>query len=73
MQKRLRNEELRILRGEVEVDEAELDSAAADLDSSSSEESLLQPRQPAPGFVSAQQQRTVQTTDKGAELKLLQT
>ena len=65
MQKRLRNDELHILRGEVEVDEAELDRDAADLDSSDSESNLQQPRQAAAGFVSAQTRSTMQTTEKG--------
>ena len=65
MQKRLRNDELRILRGEVEVDEAELDRDAAELDSSDSEGNLQQPRQAAAGFVSAQARSIMQTTEKG--------
>ena len=67
MQKRLRDEELRILRGEIEVDEADLDRADADLDSSSSGDSPQQSHQPAAGFVSAPAQRAMHTTDKGQQ------
>ena len=67
MQKRLRDDELRILRGEVEVDEAQLENESADLDSSASEDELRQPRHAAADFVSSQERRTVQTTDKGAQ------
>ena len=47
MQKRLRDDELRVLRGEVEVDEAQLEADSADLDSSGSEDNAQQPRQAA--------------------------
>ena len=65
MQKRLRNDELRVLRGEVEVDEAQLEADSADLDSSGSEDNAQQPRQAAADFVSIKQRGSMQTTDKG--------
>ncbi len=65
MQKRLRDDELRVLRGEVEVDEAQLEADSADLDSSGSEDSAQQPRQAAADFVSVKQRGSMQTTDKG--------
>ena len=55
MQKRLRDDELRVLRGEVEVDEAQLEADSADLDSSGSEDNAQQPRQAAADFVSVKQ------------------
>lgn len=64
MQKRLRNDELRVLRGEVEVDEAQLDSNVADLDTSASEDDVEPVRQ-APDFVS--EKRSMHTTNKGAK------
>lgn len=67
MQKRLRDDELRVLRGEVEVDEAQLEAESADLDSSGSEDDLRQPRHAAADFVSTQERRAVQTTDKGTQ------
>ncbi len=65
MQKRLRNDELRILRGEVEVDETQVDNESADPDSSGSEDNLQQPRQAAADFVSIKEKRSMQTTDQG--------
>ena len=65
MQKRLRNDELRVLRGEVEVDEAQLDDDSADLGSSASEDEV-QPAHQAPAQLLAVTEKTsVQTTDKG--------
>lgn len=65
MQKRLRNDELRVLRGEVEVDEAQLDNDVADLDTSASEDEVEPVRQAPADFVS--EKRSVHTTNKGAE------
>ncbi|KAL0048072.1 hypothetical protein WJX82_007015 [Trebouxia sp. C0006] len=65
MQKRLRDDELRVLRGEVEVDEAQLEADSADLDSSGSEDNAQQPCQAAADFVSVKQRGSMQTTDKG--------
>lgn len=67
MQKRLRNDELRILRGEIEVDEALVDNDSAELDSSGSEDNTQQPRQAAADFVSLKAKQSVQTTDKGTQ------
>ena len=65
MQKRLRDNELRILRGEMEVDESHLDNDS-DVSASSSEASLIQrPRPSAAGFVSVREQPSAQTTHKG--------
>jgi hypothetical protein len=68
MQKRLRDDELRVLRGEVEVNEAQLEADSADLDSSGSEDNAQQPRQAAADFVSIKQRGSMQTTDKGTLL-----
>lgn len=66
MQKRLRDNELRILRGEQEVDENQVDNDSADNSPSSSEASFIQrARQPAAGFVSVKQPAHAQPTDKG--------
>ena len=67
MQKRLRNDELRILRGEVEVDEAQVDNQSADLDTSGSEDICQQPRQTMADFVSLKERRSMQTTDQGTQ------
>lgn len=65
MQKRLRDNELRILRGELEVDEGHLDNDS-DVSASSSEASLMQrPRQPAAAFVTVKEQASTQATHKG--------
>lgn len=65
MQKRLRNDELRVLRGEVEVDETHLDNDVAGLETSASE-GELQPLHQAPAdFVSVREQHSMHTTDKG--------
>ena len=66
MQKRLRNDELRVLRGEVEVDEAQLDNDMADLDTSASEDDLEPVRQAPADFVP--EKRSMHTTNKGTEL-----
>ena len=63
MQKRLRNDELRVLRGEVEVDEAQLDNDMADLDTS--EDDLEPVRQAPTDFVP--EKRSMHTTNKGTE------
>ena len=68
MQKRLRDDELRVLRGEVEVDEAQLEADSADLDSSGSEDNIQQPRQASADFVSIKERGSMQTTSKGALL-----
>ena len=65
MQKRLRNDELRVLRGEVEVDEAQLDNDMADLDTSASEDDLEPVRQAPADFVP--EKRSMHTTNKGTE------
>ena len=65
MQKRLRNDELRVLRGEVEVDETQLESDVADLETSASEDDLQPARQAPADFVSVKETRSMQTTNKG--------
>lgn len=65
MQKRLRNDELRVLRGEVEVDEAQLDDDSASLATSGSEEDLQRLHQSPAQFVSIKKKRSMQTTDQG--------
>ena len=66
MQKRLRDNELRILRGEQEVDESQVDNDSADASPLSSEASFVQrARQPAAGFVSLSQPPQAQPTDRG--------
>lgn len=66
MQKRLRDNELRILRGEQEVDESQVDNESADASPLSSEASFVQrARQPAAGFVSLSQPAQAQPTDRG--------
>lgn len=65
MQKRLRNDELRVLRGEVEVDETQMDNDVADLETSASEDELQPVRQAPTDFVSVRAQHTMHTTDKG--------
>ena len=65
MQNRLRNDELRVLRGEGEVDEAQLDGDTAGLELSASEGELQPARQAPADFVSVREQRSLQTTDKG--------
>ena len=66
MQKRLRNDELRVLRGEVEVDETQLDDDMAALETSASEGELQPVRQAPAGFISVNKQHSMHTTDKGA-------
>ena len=65
MQKRLRNDELRVLRGEVEVDEAQLDIDVADLDTSASEDDMEPVRQAPADFVP--EKRSMLTTNKGMQ------
>lgn len=65
MQKRLRNDELQVLRGEVEVGEAQLDNDVADLDTSASEDDAEPVRQAPADFVS--EKPSVHTTNKGTE------
>ena len=65
MQKRLRNDELRVLRGEVEVDEAQLDNGVADLDTSASEDDMEPVRQAPAEFVP--EKRSMHATNKGTE------
>ena len=64
MQKRLRNDELRVLRGEVEVDEAQMNHDVADLDTSASEDDVEPVRQAPADFVS--EKRSMHRT-KGTE------
>lgn len=66
MQKRLRNDELRVLRGEVEVDETHLDNDVAGLETSASEGELQPVRQAPANFVSVREQHSMHTTEKGA-------
>ena len=71
MQKRLRDNELRILRGEQEVDESQVDNDSADASPLSSEASFVQrARQPAAAFVSHSQPSQPQPTDKGLSTRL---
>ncbi|KAL3151430.1 hypothetical protein ABBQ38_012438 [Trebouxia sp. C0009 RCD-2024] len=65
MQKRLRNDELRVLRGEVEVDETHLDNDVAGLETSASEGELQPVRQAPANFVSVREQHSMHTTEKG--------
>lgn len=70
MQKRLRDNELRILRGEQEVDENQVeDDDSAQSSPASSEASFVQrSRQPAAGFVSVKEPAQAHHTDKGAQV-----
>ena len=68
MQKRLRKDELRVLRGEEEVDEAQLDNDVADLDTSASEDDVEAVCQAPADFVS--EKRSMHTTNKGAKATL---
>ena len=66
MQKRLRDNELRILRGEQEVDESHVDNDSASASPASSEASFVQrSRQPAAGFVSVREPALAQPTSQG--------
>ena len=65
MQKRLRNDELRVLRGEVEVDEAHVDDDSASLATPDFGDDLQLLHQISADFVSTKEKRFMQTTDKG--------